>query len=410
MASPIQIVLNPENYEEAREMAGGGPHKDFFAHRDREFREHKARLLSQLAGIAETLKAQSQTDIGYVKVILRRSAWAKSHRPLKALFKPDRMPLVGGGDIGVMIFEASPKSAAQVADQVGRAEDQTTLRFVAALDKEVPYPSAARSETGAIERIEIYGPSDKRAFSLDQAIAWLSNPITGSGYQVELFDALPPHSDLDAYDHSHQQLFQSFVEGLSAAGNGLTVQRLATRVRSQPLLSIRLDQSGGPPLMRLSVASSTDRRRSVAPFDPTVRRHSQLLRFLDGHPLVRRVSLPGIISRSATGVGRARPNQANVPIRDSSRTHPKVGIIDGGIGEALSDWVVERWDILADEDADFAHGSFIGGLCVLGAALNLFRDIFPAARCVLLICFLSTTNTPQLAAGIFYWLRDVPRA
>jgi hypothetical protein len=36
------------------------------------------------------------------------------------------------------------------------------------------------------------------------------------------------------------------------------------------------------------------------------------------------------------------------------------------------------------------------------SGLNLFRDIFPAARCVLLICFLSTTNTPQLAAGIFY--------
>jgi len=37
---------------------------------------------------------------------------------------------------------------------------------------------------------------------------------------------------------------------------------------------------------------------------------------------------------------------------------------------------------------------------------NLFRDIFPAARCVLLICFLSTTNTPQLAAGIFYYRRS----
>jgi hypothetical protein len=36
--------------------------------------------------------------------------------------------------------------------------------------------------------------------------------------------------------------------------------------------------------------------------------------------------------------------------------------------------------------------------------LNLFRDIFPAARCVLLICFLSTINTPQLAAGIFYFV------
>jgi hypothetical protein len=46
--------------------------------------------------------------------------------------------------------------------------------------------------------------------------------------------------------------------------------------------------------------------------------------------------------------------------------------------------------------------------------LNLFRDIFPAARCVLLICFLSTTNTPQLAAGIFYFVegfwRDTPLA
>jgi hypothetical protein len=35
-------------------------------------------------------------------------------------------------------------------------------------------------------------------------------------------------------------------------------------------------------------------------------------------------------------------------------------------------------------------------------SLNLSRDIFPAACCVLLTCFLSATNTPQLAAGIFY--------
>ena len=49
------------------------------------------------------------------------------------------------------------------------------MRFVPALDKEVPYPSAARSEIGTIESVEIYSRSDKRTFSLDQAIAWLSN-------------------------------------------------------------------------------------------------------------------------------------------------------------------------------------------------------------------------------------------
>src|SRR5580658_7038739 len=50
-------------------------------------------------------------------------------------------------------------------------------------------------------------------------------------------------------------------------------------------------------------------------------------------------------------------------------------------------------------------------IVLLPEGLNLFRDIFPAARCVLLICFLSTTNTPQLAAGIFYFRtarRSVP--
>ena len=36
MASPIQIVLNPENYEETREAGGGGGRKDFFAHKDRD--------------------------------------------------------------------------------------------------------------------------------------------------------------------------------------------------------------------------------------------------------------------------------------------------------------------------------------------------------------------------------------
>ena len=152
MASPIQIVLNPENYEEARETSGGGPKKDFFAHRDREFRAHKAQLTAQLRGIANALRDQPETDLGYVRVILRREAWAKSHRPLKVLFKPERTRLIGGGDLGVMLVEARPATMMQVAADIERAEEQTTMRFVEALGKEVPYPSALRSETGAIEQ------------------------------------------------------------------------------------------------------------------------------------------------------------------------------------------------------------------------------------------------------------------
>ena len=41
MASPIQIILNQENFEQAREVSGGGPKKDFFAQSDDAFRMHK---------------------------------------------------------------------------------------------------------------------------------------------------------------------------------------------------------------------------------------------------------------------------------------------------------------------------------------------------------------------------------
>jgi hypothetical protein len=45
MASPIQIVLNDKDYAEARDAGGGGPKKDFFAERDRDFAAHKAKLI-----------------------------------------------------------------------------------------------------------------------------------------------------------------------------------------------------------------------------------------------------------------------------------------------------------------------------------------------------------------------------
>lgn len=40
------------------------------------------------------------------------------------------------------------------------------------------------------------------------------------------------------------------------------------------------------------------------------------------------------------------------------------------MSDVLSDWVIDRWDVLADEHIDQAHGTFIGGLAVAGASLN----------------------------------------
>lgn len=370
MASPIQIVLNPENFEQARETAGGGPRKDFFANRDQAFRQHRDEIVSQLNSVADTISAQAGPKLGHLKVVLRQSALAKSHRPLKALFKHDRTPVVGGGDLGVMIVEVEPSTLRAVAADVGAAELETRLRYVEALDKEIPHPSARRSETGAIERLELFGASDRRTFSVDQAMSWLANPVTGSAYQVELFDAPPPRNEWDALSKIRQELYQSFVDGLTEIGAGLSVQRLGTRVRAQPLLSVRLSKAAEPPLLQMFAPVQSDRRKAVAQLETNSDRHARLLAFLDRHPLVRHISLPGLIVRSASPIQRTRTTQAEMPIRDPQRSYPRLGVIDGGIGPALDSWVIDRWDILADEDTSHDHGTFIGGLSVLGGSLN----------------------------------------
>lgn len=371
MASPVQIVLNPENFEEAREAGGGGGRKDFFAHRDREFGLHKAALIAQIDTISEVLSAQSQGPIGYVKVILRREAWAKSHRPVGTLFRSDQAPVVGGGDLGVMIVEGQPATLAKVKAEIARAEVETRMRFDKRRERETPSPSAQKSETGAIERIELYGPSDKRNFSTEQAIAWLSNPTTGSAYEVELFDVLPPRSEWDRLDAPHQRLIRSFIEGFSTLGFGMSIERLPAWRRQLPILAVRLNQASDGAVLHLT-GSPTIERREPALFDPSTEHHARLLEFLDKHPLVRRIELPGVVVRSTSppAPSRVRPDHAVLPIRDTRRTHPRLGIVDGGLSPALADWVIDRWDVLADVDMDLSHGTFIGGLAVAGASLN----------------------------------------
>ncbi len=372
MASPIQVVLNPENFEEAREASGGGGRKDFFADRDREFGAHKAALMAQIDTISGVLAAQSQGPIGYVKVILKREAWAKSHRPVGTLFRSDRAPVVGGSDLGVMIVEARPSGLSQIKAEIAKAETQTRLRFDETRGKEVPYPSPQKSETGAIDRIELYGPSDKRRFSVEEAVAWLANPMTGSGYEVELFDVLPPRSEWDRLDAPHRRLVESFVNGFIAFGSSMHVGRAAAE------LAARASRAGCPSRSgRRWRGTSTDRAddQRAAGAGPLRPGHSTARTALgisrpsslgEAHRAAR------VVVRSATtpAPSRNRPTNADLPVRDTRRTHPRLGIIDGGISPALADWVIDRWDVLADEDMDLSHGTFIGGLAVAGSGLN----------------------------------------
>lgn len=369
MASPIQIVLNPDNYHTQRETSGGGPSTDFFAHRDSEFSAHKLRLIQQLRDAAQTLRMQPNTEVGYLKVVLRRAAWAKSHRPLDALFKFTRTPLVGGEDLGVMLVEVIPEVLVKIAEDIARAEPDTRLRYNEQRGREIPYPSQLRSEVGAIDRVELHGRADRRNFSLEEAVAWLSDPVSGSAYVVELFEVPPARNTWDLYVEQKRNLYSSFVDGLARSQRGLTVQLLRGAARGAPSLAVRLEQSTTPAALVLSPLVR-ERALGLAPFDADPERHRDLLSFLDNHPLVRSISLPPYLVASPVTPSRARPSTNDIPQKDRNKSYPKMGIIDSGVSNVLGDWLIGRWDLVADSDSDLAHGTFIGGLAVAAKHFN----------------------------------------
>jgi hypothetical protein len=266
MASPVQIILNASNFSEDREgPTGGGLRTDFFLNDDASFETHRATLLNQFSSISGTLQQQSATfgPIGFVKVILRRKAWAKSHRPIRALFTDRRTPLVGGLDIGQLLFETTAGDLQAVAKQVAQAEGTIDWK-VNADGKEEPNPTTRRSETGAIDRVELYGPADKRQFELDQALIWLANARTGGEYEVELFENPPPQPTWDALGNRYS-LFHSFVAGLQSMGQGVRAQLVESRAANEsPYLTVKLERSTLPPRIQLTAEPAT-RARSIVP-------------------------------------------------------------------------------------------------------------------------------------------------
>lgn len=123
--SPIQVVLNTNNFIEDVENQGGGPSTDFFADNDVAFIEHKELLSQQLHEIKNMQISNEFAPVSYAKVTLRQSALAKSHCPTRAIFNPDIAPVVGAGELGELYVELTPESIEHVSNKIDKAETTT---------------------------------------------------------------------------------------------------------------------------------------------------------------------------------------------------------------------------------------------------------------------------------------------
>lgn len=288
-SAPIQVVLNTDSFHVAREREGGGGHTDFFPNREEEFIQHQRALIQQVTQLKEALEQQPNTQIGIAKVHLRKAALAKSHRPSKEIFRASSTPVLGAQHFGDLLIQVSPTSLEQVAQEISRAESETRMKTNPKTRKEEPNPSRRKSEVGAIERIDLYSQSDKRSFSAEQAVRWLSDPRTGGIYHIDLFKLPPPHDTWDLLEEYPEELslFSSFVELLNKLGPGVTVRLLSSPNNPRPTLGVWLDSSTADPYIQIRTTFRPGRSgRSAHELSLDVQRHEKLLQTIERDPPV----------------------------------------------------------------------------------------------------------------------------
>lgn len=367
--SPVQIVLNTNDFIEALDNQGGGAHKDFFAGSDAEFIEHRDVLQQQLGEIRNMQLVSSYTKVSYAKVTLKQAALAKSHRPTSQIFKRDIAPVVGAGDLGELFVELTPESIVEINRKVSSAETET--RYKERNGKNEPNPTRIRSEIGAIEDISPYTAADKRNFSVKEAVEWLANPQTGGSYMVELFDAPPARQDWDLLSQYKFDLFKSFFEGLEGLGNGLLASRIITGTGSAIMFGVKLEKSASAPVIQLFPSSTgTGKSAERKALELDIEKHNALLDFLGKHPLVKRVMLPPIVTQSSP-VGTSKKGELyTIPKAIDNTSYPKLCVVDGGVSDIYDTWIEDRWGLISPSDKDENHGTFISGLAIIGQSLN----------------------------------------
>lgn len=364
MNSPVQVVLNAQNYVRVADVNPGGSNKDFYADRDQAFIQHRDRLRHQVLDLERAQKTYGESEVLYAYVALQADAWAKSHRPISKVFPKKHVGPSYGGPLGSIIVELTPNSLPKIAEIVASAEPQTTW-VNNKQGKRVPKPSRERSEVGAIESIRLYSPSDRRSFSLDQAVRWLSDSRTGASYYVETFVSRRSINRCKEANFKPRQerALNRFVEELNALNLPISVTQLGERWDTASLFIISLTAASGESQEVLTHI------------------HKRLLDFLDVQAVVRTIMLPPVLQTATVGGHSVGPAVLPPPANDLE-TYPVVGVIDSGVAQikSLKAWSAGESGMIFDPDQETDHGTFIAGLVCGADALNS-HAVFQEEKC-----------------------------
>jgi serine protease AprX len=306
---PIKIII-PQDSDHSAPLGGGGP--------ARVFGEDIDQMRNVLAGqIGEVRECFSQTlcqpdgPPAVARVVLKKEALAKSHRPYD-LFSQDTCPIIGGEGFGHMLVSVSAAGLDQLEEKVLRGPTTKLKANISTVEQIIPYTAA-----DAVGSIGLDGLAGQLAE--DKALA----------LKLRLFQ----HADPEANASVHQAF--------------LRLLELMELPQPEGIFCIS-------DLLLYRVTGITpDTIESLAQFVGV-----QSLGLFSQFGLVAQYAPTGEVT------------EAILPPPNPDQHYPIVGIIDSGTdpeNALLQAWVEDRdEDDVPPADQDNNHGSFVAGLIANG--------------------------------------------
>lgn len=321
---PIKVVLPAEGDVSHPEGAGGS--RKQFGEVTPEVRDTLVDQIRSLE-IFFSPSFSARPDVPAVgRVVLKRKALAKSHRP-SSLLTDQTCPVIGTGKFGDLFVSVQPEGVRRLAQRVATSDSK-----------------AGRANISVIDRVEPYTPED----------------VLGSRSPVLLYEQFERDGELKLKLFRHRNarrddaVLRAFREEVARLGLAMPE---AIRY-AEELTVFRV------------VPQSRDALVELASFVG-----SQTLSPFPFYSLLRTQSTP---------IRQADPGEFPPP--DPKTPYPLVGLIDSGIAPndpILSPWVVAREEYPRRSEQDNAHGSFVAGLITHPRRLNHGEETFPETSAML---------------------------
>ena len=310
---PIKIVEYSKK-DFSRPEPGGGAKKIFDEPMMPEIRERNVQQLHSVEHYFDNWFKEDPHLPAVAKVILKKDALAKSHRPAD-LFAPNACPIIGCRDFGELFVSVTRKDLHNLRQKILTDQSHT-----------------AKANISTIENIEPFTATD--------AIGYI---------------------DPENLKENHELRFRIFLHD-SPSVNKVLQERFANLIDKIGLPNPQeLRYGKNMKVFRLSNVSSNhiDKLASFA--------GTQSLGTFPHFTFLKAASIP---------VQSADPKHFKKP--DAKIKYPTIGIVDSGTNPndpILAPWVAQRYVTLPIDEVDYDHGSFVAGVAIHGRQLN--DDRFP---------------------------------